>query len=160
MRMSRYWISGCMAVILAAAGRMPDPDDTTRSSSKWVSLKTHLSVKQAVAQIEALAREGQTPVLVRTSAAGRALKASAGTGATVLVLGDAAGQTPVVQAQGDQLPDLPLGIVISRTPDGLTQVRYAEPEWVAAGAQRQSDVPPDWQARIRALPGLIKSALA
>jgi uncharacterized protein (DUF302 family) len=160
MRMSRYWISGCMAVILAAAGRMPDPDDTTRSSSKWVSLKTHLSVKQAAAQIEALAREGQTPVLVRTSAAGRALKTSAGTDTTVLVLGDAAGQTPVVQTQGDQLPDLPLGIVISRTHDGLTQVRYAEPDWAREGAPKQTDVPPAWQARVKALPGLIKSALA
>lgn len=160
MRMSRYWISGCMAVILAAAGRMPNPDDTTRSSQKWVSLKTHLSVKEAAAQIEALAREGQTPVVVRTSAAGRALQPSARSDTTVLVLGDAAGQTPVVQAQGDQLPDLPLGIVISRTPDGQTQVRYAEPDWGTAGAPGQASVPPDWQARIKALPGLIRSALA
>jgi uncharacterized protein (DUF302 family) len=160
MRMSRYWISGCMAVILAAAGRMPNPDDTSRSSSKWVSLKTHLSVKDAAAQIEALARAGQTPVLVRTSAAGRALKASARTDTTVLVLGDAAGQTPVLQAQADQLPALPLGIVISRTPDGLTQVQYAEPDWASEGAPNQADVPPDWQARVKALPGLIKSALA
>jgi len=65
-----------------------------------------------------------------------------------------------VQAQGDQLPDLPLGIFISRTPDGLTQVQYAEPDWASEGAPNQADVPPDWQARVKALPGLIKSALA
>jgi uncharacterized protein (DUF302 family) len=145
-----------MAVILASAGRMPNPDDTTRSSTKWISLKTHLSVKEAAAQIEAAAREGPTPVLVRTSPSGLAMSASDKVDTTVLVLGDAAGQTPVVQARGDQLPDLPLGIVIRRTNDGLTQVSYPAPD----DATPLNEVPSHWQARVKALPGLIRSALA
>jgi len=156
MRMSRYWISGCMAVILASAGRMPNPDDTTRSSRKWVKLETHLSVKDAAAQIEAWARQGPTPVLVRTSPSGHAMSASDRADTTVLVLGDAAGQTPVVQARGDQLPDLPMGIVIRRTEDGLTQVSFPAPD----DATPLNEVPSHWQARVKALPGLIKSALA
>lgn len=186
MRMTRYWMTGCMAIMLLAATRWPTPDEREEAGEArggWISMISKRSVDDTVRQIQRAAKASQLAVVAQsapsmaahpdpiTSAAdvGQAggptvaqpalqvAMASDANRARILVLGDAAdGHTPAVQAAGQAVPDLPMKVLVHQRADGRTEVLFSDPR----GLRREPGAPPDWRTRLAALPRVLKAALA
>jgi uncharacterized protein (DUF302 family) len=178
MRMTRYWMTGCMAIMLLAAARWPTPDEREEAGESrggWISLISKRSVDDTVRQIQRAAKASQLAVVAqsaptRTAAdvgqadgsaearsATQVAMASDASRARILVLGDAAdGHTPAVQADGQAVPDLPMKVLVHQRADGRTEVLFSDPR----GLRREPGAPPDWRTRLAALPRVLKAALA
>lgn len=167
MRMTRYWMSGCMALVLLAAGRWPqaaEREDAEQSGRGWVTITSKHSLDRTVKQLERAARAQGLPVVadVAADATGKgkdgrvATRASRNGTGRVLVLGRTDGHTPVVQQAGDASPvDLPLRVLLTSLPDGSTRVMFADPGQLAD----QSGLPEDIRHDLAALPRVVTAAL-
>jgi uncharacterized protein (DUF302 family) len=160
MGVKRYWMTGCMALILVAAGRWPqdDQDDATgRAQRSWVTLTSKYDVDETVRKIERVVRGNGLPVLARADAVRPAGPMAAGGEAPVhvLVLGDDAGHTPIVQAEADAPPELPWRVLVRKRDDGLTEVGF---ERVNADTLPE-ELTAETVARVNALPKVLAAAV-
>lgn len=158
MRMRRYWMTGCMALMLLAAQRWPGSNEREEADGKghgWITLTSKRSVDETVRHIQRAARASQMAVVAQSAPAGPA-DAAQPPAARVLVLGDAGGQTPAMQSEQQTLPDLPLTVLVHQRADGRTEVRFPDPR----ALRREPGAPPDWLTRLAALPKVIRAALA
>jgi hypothetical protein len=176
MHMTRLWMTGCMALVLLAAGRwLPReaPEETASGERNRPSLSTRHGLNETVSRIEKLARQRGLVVLARApaQAAGVAAVASrqasradlnvaampsqAPTDARVLVLGDADGRTAAWQPAGQAVPVLPWQVVVRQRPDGGTDV------WLPAADALPpvADAAGDALQQIQALPQAVSDAL-
>jgi uncharacterized protein (DUF302 family) len=146
MRMTRYWMTGSMALILLVAGRMPtrtDLDDEREGQGARITMISKYQVDETMRYIERTARKSGLPVLVRTAVqapprdAAEALADQAP--AQVLVLGDEDGRTPVWQGAENETPYLPWHVTVRQRPDGRAEVvlpdasQMPQPEEIDAG---------------------------
>jgi len=127
MRMTRYWMTGSMALILLVAGRWPqrnEADDEREGQGERVTLISKYEMDETMRHIERNARKSGVPVLLRTAMAEPGDKAhhAAGADAQVLVLGDEDGRTPVWQSAEHATPYLPWRVMIRRLADGRAEV--------------------------------------
>lgn len=158
MQMTRYWMTGCMALILLVAGRWPQREEQEENQLRqrsWITLTSKYGMEETVRQIERSARLTGLPVVAR-AAPKPPTGSSHGAGeARVLVLGDEGGQTPMMQADSDTAPDLPWTVLIRRRADGQTEVRLSDPDAM--------DLPDGVSAslleRVTALPQALKAAI-
>lgn len=160
MRMTRYWMTGCMALVLLVAGRAPQrdelEDDRLRERTR-ITLTSKYDVDETVRQIEASVRRSGLPVLVRTAVKSVEDGTARGPLETqVLVLGDEAGQTPALQADGQALPELPWTVVVSPLPDGQTQVTLSDP----GALQPPEGVSAQTARKVATLPDVVKAAIS
>jgi uncharacterized protein (DUF302 family) len=185
MRMTRYWMTGCMALILLAAGRWPareEIEETQVRQGARITLTSKYGLDETLRQIERSARQNGLPVVARTAlqppalagqpalvgaaqqvvepgAAPAAAKATArrmASGAVhVLVLGDEGGQTPMRHDDGAAAADLPWKLVIRQQPDGRTEVSFSDPRAMAL----PEGVPLELAQRVSALPQLVRAAI-
>lgn len=162
MRMSRYWMSGCMALVLLAAGRWPEMGDREESDQNrrgWVTITSKYSLDQTVRQLQRAARAQGLPVVADVAAGastGQSVRATPSDGAgRVLVLGRADGHTPVVQAHDASPLDLPLRLLLRAQPDGSTRVMFNDPGMLAGHGVLPADILND----VAALPRVVFSAL-
>ena len=163
MRMSkRIWMTGCMALVLVAAGRWPvrdndDQDDADQRSQRTrITLTSKYDLDETVRQVERSVRRAGLPVVARAvprAPEGQALTADA---ARVIVLGDEAGLTPIMQADGAPAPELPWQVLIHQRPDGQTEVSLPAPEALAA---MPDDVASATLEKVSALTDRLKSAI-
>lgn len=167
MRMSRYWMSGCMALVLMAAGQWPvaaqDAVDDDLERQGWVAMTSHLPLDQAVKQLQRTARAKGMPVVAEVTSAPRAaaskLKSEAAAAETrVLVLGRQDGHTPIFQAADSGTMDLPWRVLLQRLPDGSTRVLFNDPAHIAARIDH-ADPADGALAGLGALPEVITAAL-
>lgn len=169
MRMSRYWMSGCMALVLMAAGQWPSVDREAAESDLeregWVSVTSRLPLDQAVKQLQRAARAKGMPVVADVAPAalaGQAAEASADAGAgaaRVLVLGRQDGHTPIFQAADSSQMDLPWRVLLQSLPDGSTRVLFNDPAHIAARIDH-ADPADGALASLGALPEVVSAALS
>ena len=126
MRMTRYWMTGSMALILLVAGRWPqrhELEDEREGQHERVAVISKYEMDETMRHIERNARKSGLPVLLRTTA-----KAAPGgevphaADAQVLVLGDEGGRTPVWQSAEHETPYLPWRVMIRKRADGRAEV--------------------------------------
>ncbi len=163
MRMSRYWMSGCMALVLLAAGRWPaelsDREEADPGRRGWVTITSRYSLDQTAKHLQRAARAEGLPVVVDVAAGGSAVRSARG-GARdgagrVLVLGRADGHTPVMQASDASPLDLPLRLLLRAQPDGSTRVMFSDSRLLAG----RDALPDDVMSDIDSLPRVVSAAL-
>jgi uncharacterized protein (DUF302 family) len=146
MRMTRYWMTGSMALILLVAGRMPtrtDLDEEREGQGARITMISKYHVDETMRYIERTARKSGLPVLLRTAVQvptdETAEVAPDQTPAQVLVLGDTDGRTPVWQGAEHETPYLPWHVTVRQRPDGRAEVilpdasQLPPPEEIDAG---------------------------
>ncbi len=174
MHMTRLWMTGCMALVLLAAGRWLPRDAAEEAASgerSRPSLSTRYGLNETVSRIERLAKQRGLVVLARApaksalastpSSADNATQASDGpqqvlADARVLVLGDADGRTAALQVEGQAVPVLPWQVMVRQRADGGTDV------WLPAddAFPPVADATGDTLRQLHTLPQAVTDALA
>lgn len=152
---SRFWMTGCTALVLLAAGQtgLRAAEDEDSSRRQGVTLSSGYPMDETLARIARQARQEGLAVVAQVEAPG----GPAGTaGPRVLVLGDDAQRTPVLQGQPHHRLALPLQVVVLPLADGRTQVAVDD----AAYWSSQPVVPGEVVQQVASLPLLIQSALS
>jgi uncharacterized protein (DUF302 family) len=178
MRMSRYWITGCMALVLLAAGQSPSRAEPDSARRGWITRTSRFSVDETIAKLEQAAQARGMAVFAKLGGSPAALagemaavvpseaaltSAQADEGGTlasqvlpqVLVLAADDTGTPVLQPAHTARIELPLQIRVEQAPDGRTLVAVSDSVYLA----EQGGAPPEVLSEVAALPGLIDSAL-
>ncbi|RZI81921.1 MAG: hypothetical protein EOP38_17635, partial [Rubrivivax sp.] len=127
MRLRRYWMTGCMALVLMAAGRLPElreREDAPLAQRGWVTLTSRHSLDDTVDKLMQAAKSRGLSVMAKVSPQRPSGTDSAGAPATVLVLGDLQGHTPVVQDTANAAPHLPMKVLVETQRDGSTTVSF------------------------------------
>ena len=147
----RFWMTGCVAVVLAAVGG-------TRVVAAERSLQSTASrydVVETVERIEACARQHGLGVFARmaepASASTIAPEFSRGQHA-VIVFASGQGGTPVLMTAANARPDLALMLYVRDGPSGGVEVLMPNEDW--------SGLPPDVAHDVAELPRVVAEALA
>lgn len=159
MRLKRYWMTGCMALVLMAAGRLPEfgeREDVAKPKLGWVTLTSKHGLDETVQKLTHAARSRGLSVMARVSSEHLAGRDAASTPALVLVLGDVDGHTPVVQDTANAAPHLPMQVVVSTKSDGSTTVSFHD----GAALLNDGDVPSEFVGGVRQLPKVVGAAVA
>lgn len=145
----RFWMTGCVAVVMAALTTSPararstDADVDAERQKGRAALTSPYDVDETVCKIEAAAAAHGLRLFARV-----AQPASAAT----LVLASAEGVTPVLQGGPQAAIELPLEVVVQRTEDGRTEVLFLD--------LRRGDRHEDMTlAEAQVLPEVIEEAL-
>ncbi len=149
-------MTGCMALVLLLAGRMPtraEGEAPDRSGKSRLTVSSRHDLDETARRVGLLARELGGTVVASTAL--RADQAGADH-ERVLVLGDEAGRTPALQAEGDALPVLPWQVWLRQGADGRTEVSLIDPR----GLPLPPGVAHSWQDRLQRWPELLGQALA
>ena len=161
MRLSRYWMTGCMALVLLAAARWPlqserDENEGELKQRGWVTLSSRLSADEAVQRLQQAASRLGMPVMAQVTPPAP-LGAGPGDPALpqVLVLGRSDGHTPILQAGATSQLDLPLKVLVQSMPDGSSRVMYSSAETWGSRAQ----IPPELSQDMAVLPQVVQAAL-
>lgn len=162
MRMSRYWITGCMALVLLAAGQTPGRAESESARRGWITRTSRYSVDETIAKLEQAAQEHGLTVFAKVDSrqpiergASSVPSVAAAPSSQVLVLSPDDAGTPVMQSASPARLELPMQIRVERGPDGRTVVAVNDSAYLA----EQGGAPPDMLSGVAALPGLIESAL-
>lgn len=159
--MSRYWITGCMALVLLAAGQTPSRAESESARRGWITRTSRYSVDETIDKLEKAAHERGIAVFAKVDNRPATANPSAtvadgeASGSQVLVLGPDDTGTPVMQSENRARIELPLQIRVERGPDGRTVVAVNDSAYLA----EQGGAPSDVLSNVAALPGLIDSAL-
>ena len=141
----RLWMTGSLAVVMAAMVPLRDVDATER---KGLQLLRHsrFDVSETVQRLEAAARGRGLSVLARV-----------GVARPVIVLACMAGGTPVVMEDADSPPTVPMSLLVHAVVSGGADVLLTS---------RLRGRPGDWQGvpvsvaeDLAALPGWVAQAL-
>lgn len=158
MHMTRYWMTGCMALILLVAGRWPQRDeleDEHLGQRTRIALTSKYDVDETVRQIERSVRRNGLPVVLRTTVQSPGGTAPTQGEAKVLVLGDESGHTPVLQVQDQAHPELPWTVVIRPRADGQAEVLLTDP----GGLAPPEGVSEQTLQKVADLPDMLKAVL-
>jgi uncharacterized protein (DUF302 family) len=143
----RLWMTGSLAVVMAAVIPMRDLADVERSEMMRVLRQSRYGVGETVQRIEVAARDRGLSVLALMP----------GT-RPVLVLASSVGGTPVVMADADSSPAMPLSVMVRERGDGGAEVLVAAAARTAA-VGHWPDLPAAVVDDLRALPALVDRAL-
>jgi uncharacterized protein (DUF302 family) len=158
MRITRIWMTGCMALVLLAATRWParsERDDAEDRQRGRITMNSQYDLDETVRQIERQARQSGLRLVLTQALPDRALTTSSGnTKARVLVFGDESGRTPIVHAESRE-PELPLKVVVSQHPDGRTEVSMAAPD----SLPEPDKMPKEARATLSKWPQLLRAAI-
>ena len=157
MRVARYWMTGCMALVLLAAARWVERDErggADQAEARRISWYSPLPLDRAAMNIEREARALGLSVVANVVPTASGSGLSDTDGVRVLVLGDQDGHTPIMQADSDQAhPQLPWSILIRQRKDGGVDVSMANPDLTAASL----DTPSHWTGQLQRLVELGQS---
>lgn len=162
MRMTkRIWMTGCMALVLLAAGRpasaRDDQDDTEQRSQRTrITLTSKYDLDETVRQVERSARRNGLPVVARAEPASADATATGSDSVRVLVLGDQDGRTPIMQADTGMHPELPWHVLIRQRADGQTEVSLPAPGALTA---LPDGVAQATLEKVSSLPDVLKSVI-
>lgn len=157
MRLKRYWMTGCMALVLMAAGRLPElgeREDMAEPKLGWVTLTSKHGLDETVQKLTHAARSRGLSIMARV-APGRAAGTDAAP-ALVLVLGDVDGHTPVVQDTSHAAPHLPMQVLVTARSDGSTAVSFLD----GASLLSDDDLPQEFIGGVKQLPKVVGAAVA
>ena len=147
----RFWMTGCVAVVVAAiggAGALAEDAGLRATSSRY-------DVTETMERIEACARQHGLSVFARMAepaAAPRTVSEAARVNDAVIVFASGAGGTPVLMRTANGRPDLALMLYVRAGPSGGVQVLIPNADW--------SDLPPEVLHDVAELPRVVAEALA
>jgi hypothetical protein len=143
----RLWMTGSLAVVMAAMIPMRDVSNADRSNVLRLLRHSRFSVSETVQRIEAAARDRGFSVLALMPGV-----------RPVLVLASSIGGTLVVMDEHDSQPAIPLSMMVREGQGGGADVLVSSAS--QANPQRMFvDLPAEVVGDIEALPGLVDHAL-
>jgi uncharacterized protein (DUF302 family) len=147
----RFWATGAMAVVAAAALQLPE-----RSAQGWSMRSSRHSPRETALRIEQAARAHGLPLFVKYEPAQPLQRAADEPAALVLVLGSDESHTPVMQGAEAASLQLPLTVLV-RAPQasGPTEVQFSDSAWLAD----QAELPAELAQQLAELPRLIDDAI-
>ena len=160
MKLSRYWMTGCMALVLLVAGRSASAVDRDENDPDerhaMITASSSQPLDETLRRLQTAARRHGLEVMVNMAAAGDA----AGQSERVLVLGHRDdGCTPVVQAASTGTHEgqwaLPMRLLVKTSADGATHITYGDPGALHASGE----LPPEMLRDVAALPSIVSAAL-
>ncbi|MEO8057485.1 MAG: hypothetical protein ABI671_04105 [Burkholderiales bacterium] len=143
----RLWMTGSLAVVMAAMIPLRDVSDTERSNVMRVLRHSRFGVNETVLRIENSARQHGLSVLVRMAGS-----------RPVIVLASSVGGTLVVMDGATSALDVPLSVMVRAGAAGGADVLVASSK-ARLGTDGWSELPPAVADDLAALPGLVDRAL-
>jgi len=143
----RLWMTGSLAVVMAALVPMRAADAEERGGHLRLLRHSPFDVTETVQRIEAAARDRGLSVLARVNGA-----------RPVIVLASSVGGTPIVMHEADSQPATPMSVLVRAVEGGgadvyMTSALPSEPtDW--------PDLPIAVAQDLAALPGIVAQALA
>lgn len=152
MRMTRYWMTGCMAVVMMAANQAQTRKSGDNASRKHtLSRASRYSLKTTIGRIQQAARDSGMGIFANVEGSGDEAHVE-----QILVLSDPSGATPIVQdAWSHSELGLPLEVRVSEMEDGTSVVTIID----AAFLEETHTLPQDVVRSVSQLPHLIEVAL-
>ena len=153
----RFWLTGGVAALLAAASQKPVTNESTRASRS-----SRYSLKETIDRLERQARKQGLSVFARLEPPSRGSRrhvlADGGNvnEALLLVLGVDAAHTLVLQSTPGASLDLPLTVRVEQQDGGRTSVEFSDSSWLS----ECDEMPPELVYQVNALPGLVDAALS
>ena len=142
----RLWMSGSVAVVMAAVLPMRNATASLAETLGGSLRHSRFSVNETVKRIEETALRHGLTVLARTDR-----------DRPVIVLASSAGGTLVVMNEGNPQPDVPLSVQVRESQDGGADV------WISAGPSQFGDewrdLPAALARELVSLPSLVDTAL-
>lgn len=142
----RLWMTGSLAVVMAALVPARDVPDSERSSSMRVLRHSPFGVNETVLRIEQSARLQGLSVLARIDGS-----------RPVIVLASSVGGTLVVMDGATSALDVPLSVMVRAGEQGGADVLITSA--TPSGQDRWLELPPAVADDLAALPGLVDRAL-
>ena len=142
----RLWMTGSLAVVMAALIPMRDVSDNERSQVMRVLRHSRFGVNETVLRIENSARQHGLSVLARMDGV-----------RPVIVLASSVGGTLVVMHGASSALDVPLSVMVRAGAGGGADVLIASA--ASASAEQWRELPPAVADDLAALPGLVDRAL-
>ncbi|MDB5819666.1 MAG: hypothetical protein JWQ11_3306 [Rhizobacter sp.] len=142
-KLFRFWMTGGVAVVLAALGARAMAMDTRPG----VSRASRYGMIETMQRIEASAARHGLAVFARSHAVAQA----DGRMAYVIVLESIEGGTPVLMEGPHAAPDLPLSLTVRQGAGGLAEVVIEASDW--------EDLPHQVTRDLASLPGLVDEAV-
>ena len=140
----RFWITGGLAAVLAAAAQADARTDNARTRI------SRYGPRETMQRIELLARDHGLPLFAKLA------RGTTRNGEWLLVLGSDAEHTPVLQTAPGAPLELPLTVRVAECGDRGTEVHIPRSgEWLA----EQDEVPPEVAAQLQSLPAVIDAAI-
>jgi len=137
----RLWMTGSIAVMMAAMLPIRDVSQAERNHLMRLLRHSHFGVRETVQRLEASARAQGLPVFALLHGE-----------RPVLVLASSGGGTPVVMQNADSPPAMPLSLMVREARAGGADVLVTASDWPG--------LPPGVADELAALPGLVERALA
>lgn len=157
MRIARYWMTGCMALVVLAANQWStrQEDNEARAQRRGLlSIDSPFPPDQTADKLIQEAHSRGISVIAQVD--GPSGYSDSGRGSSrVLVFGTRDGNTPVLQGDGTGELNLPMKLIVERDASGQTTVLFEDPDTLSASRA----VPGDVLDKVAALPGLIDAAL-
>jgi hypothetical protein len=136
----RLWMTGSIAVVMAAVMPIRGSVSSDRSPLMRLLRHSHFGVNETVRRLEASARDQGLPVLMLLHGE-----------RPVLVLASSVGGTPVVMQEADSSPAMPLSLLVRGARAGGADVLVADSGWL--------DLPETVAGELASLPRLVDRAL-
>ena len=146
-RRFRLWMTGSVAVVMAALLPSRAPAETERSETHRVLRHSRYGVVETVQRIEAAALSQGLSVLARVASAQQ----------PVIVLASSVGGTLVVMDEANARVAIPFSLEVRESADGGADVLMAVPADAAPGEWQ--DVPDRVVADLKLLPELVNRAV-
>ncbi len=143
----RLWMTGSLAVVMAAMIPMRAMAETDRGQSARALRHSRFNVSETLQRIEVAARDQGLSVLARLPG-----------DRAVLVLASSVGGTLVVMDEADSRPAMPLSLIVSGSSDGGADVLIGSGRSDASVGD-WSELPASVAADLRSLPEVIERAL-
>lgn len=143
----RLWMTGSLAVVMAAMIPLRSASELERGQSMRLLRHSRFDVSETLQRIELAALDRGFSVLARVPGQ-----------APVLVLASSVGGTVVVMNDADSRPTMPLSLMVSAALDGGADVLVAAARGEGA-ADDWSELPSAVFDDLRALPGMVERAL-
>jgi hypothetical protein len=145
----RLWMTGSLAVVMAAMIPLRGVPESERGQSMRLLRHSRFNVSETLQRIEVAARDRGLSVLAKLAG-----------DPPVLVLASAIGGTLVVMNRSDSAPAMPLSLMVSGSRDGGADVLVAAAPTEDGMSSDWSELPPSVVDDLKALPGVIERALS
>jgi hypothetical protein len=136
----RLWMTGSIAVMMAAVMPIRDVSQAERNHLMRLLRHSQFGVNETVRRLEASARDQGLPLLALLRGE-----------RPVLVLASSVGGTLVVMQDADSAPAMPLSLMVREAHTGGADVLIAASDWL--------DLPPAVADELASLPRLVDRAL-
>jgi hypothetical protein len=136
----RLWMTGSIAVVMAAAMPIRDIQRVERSQTMRLLRHSHFGVNETVNRLEASVSDEGLSVLALLRGE-----------RPLLVLASSVGGTPVVMQHADSAPAMPLSLMVREAHSGGAEVLVASGDWL--------DLPSAVMDELASLPRLVDRAL-